>query len=108
MTVDLSRLDVPLAEVKVEAERLWQERDRRIAKARVAALMDRLAVLLAHPEYAASGKPAPAGERAEWHHLLCHPDEDATTPAFVNLAKLRKPPELAAREADNRRAREGS
>ena len=82
MTVDLSRLDVPLSELR-----------RQIARQKFEARMAPLADLLAHPAYAASGKPAPAGERAEWHHLLCDADEDATCPAFVNLLKLRKPQE---------------
>ncbi|WP_409469132.1 hypothetical protein [Streptomyces sp. HC307] len=89
MSVDISRLDVPAAAVEDEAARLWAERDRRIAKARFAARMDRLADLLAHPEYAASGKPAPAGERAELRHLLITADADDTTRPFVDLRKGR-------------------
>lgn len=30
MTADVSRLDVPLPEVEAEAERLWEERERRV------------------------------------------------------------------------------
>lgn len=71
MTRPIPDLDVPLDELR-----------RRIAKKKFAARMSRLDDLMAHPEYATAGTPAPAGERAEWGHLLYDADEDATTPAF--------------------------
>lgn len=71
MTADISRLDVDLHELA-----------KRIARQKFAARMARLDDLLAHPEYATAGTPAPVGERAEWGHLLYDADADATTPAF--------------------------
>ena len=82
MTVDLSRLDVPLPELK-----------RDIARQRVEASVAKLRWLLAHPEAAAAGKPATPGEAAEYRHLLYDADADDRTPAFVNLRKGLKPPE---------------
>lgn len=71
MTRPIAALDVDLHElVKQLAARKFAQR------------MARLDDLRAHPEYAAAGQPAPAGERAEWSHLLYDADEDATTPAF--------------------------
>lgn len=88
MTVDISRLDVPLPVVEAEAERLWAERDRRIAKALFAARMERLAGLLAHPEAALVPNPAGPCERAEWRHWFHDADPDSTIPAFrVDLTK---------------------
>jgi hypothetical protein len=49
---------------------------------------------------------ATPGELAEMRHLLIIADADDVTRPFVDLRKGRKTPELAAREADNRRARE--
>ena len=95
MTVDLSRLDVPLPEVK-----------RNIARQRVEASVAKLRWLLAHPEAAADGKPATPGEAAEYRHLLYDADADDRTRPFVDLRKGRRARELAAREVDNRRARE--
>ncbi|MFM9703656.1 glutathione S-transferase family protein [Streptomyces galilaeus] len=71
MTADISRLDVDLHELV-----------KQVARQKFAARMARLDDLLAHPEYATAGTPAPVGERAEWGHLLYDADPDATTPAF--------------------------
>lgn len=67
---DISRLDVDLHELC-----------RRIAADRRTAAAARLRWLLDHPDDAPK-KPAPAGELAEYRHLLYDADEDATTPAF--------------------------
>ncbi|MFJ4808552.1 hypothetical protein [Streptomyces longwoodensis] len=71
MTADLSRLDVPLADVQAE-----------IAANRLRIRMNHLDELLAHPELAAMGRKATAGELAEMRHLLYDADPDATVPAF--------------------------
>lgn len=67
---DISRLDVDLNELR-----------RRIAADRRNAAEARLHWLLAHPDDAPK-QPAPAGELAEYRHLLYDADPDATTPAF--------------------------
>lgn len=79
MTADIARLDVDLQELR-----------RRIAKERVDASVARLRWLLAHPDDAPK-KPAPAGELAEYRHLLYDADEDATTPAFPYPTPLEAP-----------------
>jgi hypothetical protein len=68
----------PIAALDVDLRQLQQ----RIAKEKFQARMARLDDLRAHPEYATAGTPAPAGERAEWGHLLYDADEDAVVPAF--------------------------
>lgn len=73
-------LDVPLTQLQSDLRRL-------LAEQRVQASVERLGWLIAHPESAATAQPAPAGERAEWSHLLCDADEDATTRPFVYLKK---------------------
>lgn len=84
----MTALDVPTAEVEAEAERLWAERDRRIAKARLAARLDRVTWLIAHPEW----HPARAtdGEAAEFRAHLINADADDTTTKYVDLRKGRK------------------
>jgi hypothetical protein len=71
MSTDISRLNVDLNELV-----------KQVARQKFEARMSRLDDLLAHPEYATAGTPAPVGERAEWGHLLYDADEDATVPAF--------------------------
>ena len=68
----------PIAALDVDLHLLQQ----RVAREKFQARMAPLADLLAHPEYAAAGQPAPRGERAEWNHLLYDADEDAAVPAF--------------------------
>jgi hypothetical protein len=80
VTTDLSRLDVDLHELR-----------RRIAQQRVDASVARLRWLLAHPEAVTQGKPAPAGELAEYRHLLYDADPDATAPAFPYPTPLETP-----------------
>ncbi|MFI6033017.1 hypothetical protein ACIBBD_02305 [Streptomyces sp. NPDC051315] len=77
----------PIAQLDVDLHELR----RRIARQKFANRMARLDDLLAHPEYATAGTPAPVGERAEWGHLLYDADEDATTPAFPYPTPLETP-----------------
>ena len=88
MTVDLSRPTAPLAEVEAEAERLWAERDRRVtalnfraAAARTHSPSDRIAFLL--------------DAVLVRNQVRVSVDDDY--PGFAEW--------VAAREADNRRAR---
>jgi hypothetical protein len=60
-------------------------------------------IALSHVDVRTEATP---GELAEMRHLLIIADADDVTRPFVDLRKGRKTPELAAREADNRRARE--
>jgi hypothetical protein len=60
-------------------------------------------IALSHVDVRTAATP---GELAEMRHLLITADADDVTRPFVDLRKGLKPPELAAREADNRRARE--
>lgn len=55
------------------------------ARVRAEASAAKLRWLLDHPEAAATGQPATAGERAELRHLLHDADPDAATPAFPCL-----------------------
>ncbi|WP_171117887.1 MULTISPECIES: hypothetical protein [unclassified Streptomyces] len=75
MTLPISAVDVPAAEVETAMRR-------ELARQKFAARMARLPDLLAHPERAAQGEPAKAGYLAEMRHLLYDADADATTPAF--------------------------
>ncbi|MFJ5973574.1 hypothetical protein [Streptomyces sp. NPDC093060] len=89
MTADISALDVPLPVVEAEAERLWQERDRRIAAL--------------HFRQAAEHTNSPSDRIAFSHDawLITHPEACATDRDYPGFAEW-----VAAREADNRRARE--
>ena len=89
MTVELSRLDVPLPVVEAEVERLWAERQRRIA-----ALQFRQAAgrTTDPTEQLVSRLDAKLGR---------HPELLTTDQDYPGWAEL-----IAAREADNRRARE--
>ena len=61
--------------------RLQSDLRKLLAQQHAAALGDRLAWLMAHPDEAPH-KPASPGEAAEYRHLLYDADPDATTPAF--------------------------
>lgn len=75
--MSIDRLDVPAAQVASDMAAL-------IARQRQQAAADRLRWLLAH------AVPAPAGELAEYRHLLHDVDADSTTPALVvSLVKNR-------------------
>ena len=89
MTVDLSRLDVPLSEVQAEAERLWQERDRRVAAL--------------HFRQAAQRTHSPSDRIAFLldAHLIRNQVPVSTDADYPGFAEW-----VAAREADNRRAKE--
>jgi hypothetical protein len=89
MTVDLSRLDVPLPVVEAEAERLWAERERRVA-----ALNFSLA----------AGRATDPKEQLVYRldaKLIRHPELLATDDSYPGWADY-----IAARQADNRRAKE--
>lgn len=60
-----------------------------IARQRIDTSVEKLRWLLAHPEAAATGEPATAGERAELRHLLYDADADDTTRPFIDLRKGR-------------------
>ena len=92
MTTDLSRLDVPLPAVEAEAERLWQERDRRVG-----ALAFRQAAERTH-----SPSDRIAFSHDAW--LITHPEACATEADYPEWAAQF----AAAQEADNRRAREAT
>ncbi|MEU9436542.1 hypothetical protein [Streptomyces sp. NPDC048252] len=62
----------------------------RIARQRVEASVERLRWLLAHSDEAPK-QPAPAGELAEYRHLLYDADEDAAVPAFPYPTPLETP-----------------
>ena len=89
MTVDLSRLDVPLPEVQAETARLWTMRDRRLAALRF---------------HQAAGRTTDPKEQLVYRldaKLIRHPELLATDDSYPGFAEW-----VAAREADNRRARE--
>lgn len=89
MTVDLPRPTAPLPVVEAEAERLWAERDRRIAAV--------------HFRQAAERTNSPSDRIAFSHDawLVTHPEACATEADYPDFAEW-----VAAREADNRRAKE--
>jgi len=70
----------PLTQLQSDLRRL-------LAEQRVQAYVERAGWLIAHPEAAATAQPASPGELAEWSHLLCDADEDASTRPFVYLKK---------------------
>ena len=89
MTRPIAALDVPLPVVEAEAERLGQERDRRIAALRFRQ---------------AAGRTTDAKEQLVYRldaKLVRHPELLATDDSYPGFADW-----VAAREADNRRARE--
>ncbi|MEU9444603.1 hypothetical protein AB0D42_27730 [Streptomyces sp. NPDC048304] len=133
MTVDLSRLDVPLPVVEAEAWNLAHpvgtpvvaypgcrpefaaDAPRIVTSTRSKATVlgghtavvwvhgHSACIALSHVDVRTAATP---GELAEMRHLLLIADADDVTRPFVDLRKGRKTSELAAREADNRRARE--
>lgn len=74
MTRPIDHLDVPLARLQSDLRRV-------LAQQHAAALGDRLAWLMAHPDEAPH-KPATPGEAAEMRHLLYDADPDSAVPAF--------------------------
>lgn len=74
---DIAALDVPREVL-----------ERRIAAARLAARLDRVPWLIAHPEWP-TGR-ASEGMAAEYRHLLIDADSDSVTRPFVDLRKGRK------------------
>ncbi|WP_030169120.1 hypothetical protein [Streptomyces sp. NRRL S-813] len=88
MTRPISALDVPLPVVEAEAERLWQERDRRIAALQFRQAAERATDPKDQLVYRLDAR------------LVRHPELLATDDTYPGFAEW-----IAAREADNRRAR---
>lgn len=73
----ITRADRPAAELVADMQR-------DAAREQVKQSVKRLRWLLAHP---APGRPATAGDLAEYRHLLHDADPDSTVHPFVDLAK---------------------
>jgi hypothetical protein len=78
----IAAADVPLATLRERmtalVERQRNEAAAEALRLKQAAAADRLRLLLAEQPH----QPAPAGELAEYRHLLYDADPDATVPAF--------------------------